>query len=79
MSQPNVSYSQSNTSMSTHSQKEHKKKRKNPARRKDRCSFVYNSIYIIIYNTSRPYLNDLIIIIIFFSIDVYVLCSKFSC
>ena len=79
MSQPNVSYSQSSTSMSTHSQKEHNKKRKNPTRRKDRCSFVYNSVYIILYNTSRPYLNDLIIIIIFFSIDLYVLCSKFSC
>ena len=41
MSQPNVSYFHSNSSMKKHSQKQHNKKRKNSTRRKDRCSFVY--------------------------------------
>ena len=67
VSQPNVSYSHNNTSMNTHSQEQHNKKRKNPTRRKDRCSVLFmNSVHIIMYNTSRSYLNGLIIIIIFF-------------
>ena len=41
MSQPNVSYLHNSSSMNAYSQKQHNKKRKNPARRKDRCSFVY--------------------------------------
>ena len=40
MSQPNVSYSHNSISMNTHAQKQHDKKRKNPTRRKDKCSFV---------------------------------------
>ena len=41
MSQPNVSYFHNNPSMNAYSQKQHNKKRKNPTRRKGRCSFVY--------------------------------------
>ena len=40
MSQPNMSYFRNNSSMNTISQKQHKK-RKNPARKTGRCSFVY--------------------------------------
>ena len=41
MSQPNVSYSYSNTSINTHSQKRQNKKQKNPTRRKGRSFLVY--------------------------------------
>ena len=66
MFQPNVSYFHNNSSMNTHPQKQHNKKRKNPTGRKERCYFFMNNAHIIMHNTSISYLNGLIIIIIFF-------------
>ena len=79
VSQANVSYSHNNTSMNTHPQKQHNKKRKNPTRRKDRCFFVYEYVHIIKYNTIQILSQWLDHYNYFLSINVYVLlCSKFS-
>ena len=66
MPQLNVFYFHNNTSMDTHSQKQRNKKQKNVQGEKARVLLFMNNVHIIMYNTSRSYLNGLIVIIIFF-------------
>ena len=72
MSQSSMSYFQSNTSMNTHSQKQYKQnsklETKKPHKETRQVFFYLRIMCILLCNTSRSYLNDLIIIIIFFQI-----------